>query len=90
MLVRQPERGVSSMTAVVDASVVGDVAVKLLHTAYPCCGKRSRFPTVAGRYLRRCRICGVRWRVLRSSPPPSTFARSLGVRIDVLTWERRG
>jgi hypothetical protein len=66
-----------------------DERITLLHAAYPCCQKRSRFPTEASRYLRRCPTCGKRWRVLRSTPSPSAFALRLGLRIDVLTWERR-
>ena len=63
--------------------------ITLLHTAYPCCHQRSRFPTEASRYLRRCPSCGKRWLVLRSTPSPSAFSIRLGLRIDVLTWERR-
>ena len=71
------------------ATLAAAKRITLLHTAYPCCRQRSRFPTEAARYLRQCPLCGARWRVLRSTPSPSAFSIRIGMRIDVLTWERR-
>lgn len=63
--------------------------VRLLHTAYPCCGRKSTFPVEAARYLRKCPTCGARWRVLRTTSAPTDFSRRLGVRLDRLEWQRR-
>lgn len=74
------------MTATTTAA---PVRVALLHTEYPCCGQRSRFPVEAASYLRRCPVCQAKWRVLRTTSAPSNFSVRLGVRFDVLKWERR-